>query len=134
MKTSFIQFTVITSFLMSIGMTSCNEHNHNDANVQINLTSPTNGTVFHLGDTIKIQGTITADVEMHGYEVKIKNLSAGTVVFITDYHDHAASFTINEKWINNVAAHSDMRLVVKVEVDHSGTEVSDSLNFHCHPM
>jgi len=134
MKTSFIQFTVITSFLMFIGMTSCNENNHNDANVQINLTSPTNGSMFHLGDTIKIQGTITADVEMHGYEVKIKNLSAGTVAFITDYHDHAASFTINEKWINNVTAHSDMRLVVKVEVDHNGTEVSDSLNFHCHPM
>jgi hypothetical protein len=71
---------------------------------------------------------------MHGYEVKIKNLSAGTVAFITDYHDHAASFTINEQWINNVTAHSDMRLVVKVEVDHNGTQVSDSLNFHCHPM
>lgn len=134
MKTSIIRFSVITSFFILTMMTSCDEDNHDHANVQINLTSPSTASMFHMGDTVKIKGTITADTEMHGYEVKIKNLTANTVAFVTDYHDHAASFTINEQWINNVTTHSDMRLVVKVEVDHTGTEVSDSLDFHCHPM
>ncbi|MCX7743540.1 MAG: hypothetical protein N2167_03145 [Flavobacteriales bacterium] len=109
-------------------------HKHDETDVQIQITSPLTNSMYHLGDTVKIQGTITGNTEMHGYEVKIKNLSQGNVAFITDYHDHGSNYTINEFWVNNVTEHSDMRLVVKVEVDHSGTMVSDSLNFHCHPM
>ncbi len=117
-----------TLFLLS----ACNKHN--EPNVQINITSPSANATFHAGDTVRIQATVTGDVEMHGYEVKIKNLSQGNVAFITDYHVHGSTFTINEFWVNNVTTHSDMRLVVTVEADHNGTMVSDSLNFHCHPM
>lgn len=123
---------VLLSLSSILLLSAC--HQHDEADVQIQITSPLADAMYHLGDTVKIQGTITGNVEMHGYEVKIKNLSQGNVAFITDYHDHGATFTINEFWVNNVITHSDMRLVVKVEVDHNGTMVSDSLNFHCHPM
>ena len=134
MKSSIIQFTVITLFLTFITMTSCSEDNHIDANVHIHITSPVASSEFHLGDTVKIQGSVSANTDMHGYEVKIKNLTADSVAFVAYHHDHGTSFSINEQWINNVTTHSDMRLVIKVEADHNGTLVSDSLNFHCHPM
>lgn len=109
-------------------------HQHDEPDVQIQITSPLANATYHAGDTVKIQGTITGNVDMHGYEVKIKNLSQGNVAYINDHHDHGSTLTINDFWVNNVTSHSDMRLVVKVEVDHNGTMVSDSLNFHCHPM
>lgn len=131
MKKTIIQLAGVTSIIVALGLTSCkNDENHN---VQINITSPSDNAMFEHGDTVKITGTITSNVELHGYDVIIKNLSAGTIVHEMNHHNHGANLTINDQWVNNVMTHSNMRVVIKVEVDHNGTEVADSVNFHCHP-
>lgn len=133
MKKSIVQLLGFTSIVVALGLTSCK--NEENPNVEIKITSPSNGATFHHGDTVKITGTITSNTELHGYDVIIKNLSAGTIVEEMEHHDHGANLTINHQWVNNVMDHSDMRAIIKVVVDHSGneTEVADSVNFHCMP-
>lgn len=136
MKESIVQLLGFTSIVVALGLTSCK--NVENPNVEIKITSPSNGATFNHGDTVKITGIITSDTQLHGYNVIIKNLSAGTIVEDEEemnHHDHGANLTINHQWVNNVMDHSDMRAIIKVVLDHNGNEtvIADSVNFHCHP-
>ena len=101
------------------------------ANIVIN--SPSEGAMFELDSVVTINVDITADFEMHGYDVYVINETAGDTVWTDGLHDHGESFHIDGTWTNNVTEHSDMMIKVVAEIDHDGNTTEKSLHFHCHP-
>ena len=82
-----------------------------------------------------INGMISADTEMHGYELSITNTSNGNQqVYHKHAHEDASMYHIHDHWINDVSGHSDMVLTIKATMDHEGTEKVHTVMFHCHPM
>ena len=102
---------------------------------KITIDSPESGTTYMGGDTINMHVMIETQGEIHGYEVHLTNVSTGEEVLTYEAHEHDQSMIhYSESWVNNVSGHSDMSLVVTVLIDHDGNEVSESVNFHCHPI
>jgi len=103
--------------------------------ITFDITSPAEHTTFMLGDTVHISSMFETTGEVHGYSVKIINLSNNNEeVFSKEEHAHESPIHIHEMWVNNVTMHSDMRLDITVEIDHDGTEEVKSIGFHCMHM
>lgn len=96
------------------------------------ISAPTDGQEYMLGDTIFVKGTITADVEMHGYAYELMRLSDSLVLLTSDVHDHGSSYSIDDFWVNNVTEHTDVQLTITAIIDHDGTEQSQTYQLHCH--
>lgn len=106
-----------------------------DPVVSFNFSSPEAGQTFSKGDTVFINGSISFENDMHGYEVSLINSSHGdTVVFNKHEHMDGKQFHIHEHWVNNVDHHSDMKLQIDALTDHAGTKETKTVSFHCHPM
>ncbi len=103
--------------------------------VTFDISDPVAGTMYGKGDTVFINGMISYDVEMHGYEINIINTSNNdTVVFNKHAHSDSKMFHIHEHWVNNVSGHSNMTLSIEALTDHSGASQTKEISFHCHPM
>ncbi len=130
MKKQFL-LALIAITLSSI--ISCKKDEVDTSIDHVLITSPTTGQTFDALDTVPIRALLQNNTEMHGLVVSLVNLSDTTVVFQMDEHVHGVSINLDTFWINNVMMHSDMRLYITAEIDHEGTTVTDSVNFHCHP-
>lgn len=135
-----INIAVVLLFVATIGLvSSCKKKDDNPSptptdNFSISITSPTDMQTFTNGSTVNIKATVSNSTEMHGYDVKITNKSKNNEeVFKKEVHEHGASYTIDESWVNNVTMHSDMELEITVYVDHEGNTKTQHVHFHCHP-
>lgn len=112
---------------------ACEKDKH-DHEAEITILSPTAGQTFSLNQTVSIQADITSEEELHGWEITLKKKSDNTVLYTTDKHTHGTSLQIREQWVNNVTAHTDVVLEVKVALDHTSSETKTAtVEFHCHP-
>jgi hypothetical protein len=128
-----VSLFVLLAFSVIIAVSSCKD-DPVVATATINITSLAAGATIEQGDTVHIAGTITTDGELHGYEIYLRNKTAGTDVFTVDEHVHGTTLTFDEHWVNNVTAHSEMELEVVAVLSHEGdVTVSKKVNFHCHP-
>ena len=106
------------------------EHAH-EADIQI--SAPVAGHTYEHGDTVFINAVITNTDAMHGWDVYLRKTADQAEVFTADAHDHAATYTISQYWVNNVTDHTEMELEVKATIDHDGNTQSKKVTFHCHP-
>ncbi len=104
--------------------------------VQFDFTSPEDNKMYSKGDTVFIDGMMTFENGLHGYELSIINKSHNdTMVFNKHEHSHGNSVHVHEYWVNSVTHHSDMELMIEAHKDHSGdTKETKTIKFHCHPM
>ncbi|MBX7052274.1 MAG: hypothetical protein K1X54_09585 [Flavobacteriales bacterium] len=129
--------------MLAMAITSCKKKdedtNNNTTNptptpiANIVINSPAEGAMFALDSVVNILVDITADFEMHGYDVYVINETADDTVWTDGLHDHGEAFHIVGAWTNNVTEHSDMMIKVVAEIDHDGNTTEKSLHFHCHP-
>ncbi len=110
------------------------EHDHEDVEVNISIASPTNTMHLHLNDNLDIIATISSNIEIHGYEATLKNLTADSTVWSMSEHEHGTSYSINGSWINDVVDISTMQLTIVAEVDHDGTTETKTVSFMCLPQ
>jgi len=128
----------------AIFISSCkkeDDHHHDDPTVEKNVTITVNnaleGLQFNLNQEIHFDITVTGNFEMHGWEIKLVNLSNNNaVVFEANAHDHGTSYSIDEHWTNNVTMMSDMELQIKVAKGHEESDgyATKNVHFHCHNM
>lgn len=102
--------------------------------VAITIDSPVNGSMYHGGDTVHIHAHISADQDIHGWELSIARVANNQVFFDAHHHDHGKVYHIDTFWINNVTMHSDMIFKLSAVLDHEGNTESKTVSFHCHPM
>ncbi len=113
--------------------TACKkDHDHADE-AEITIFSPSAGQTFNLGDTVFIKAKIEAESALHGWKVEIKKQSDQSVIFSADKHSHAATYNIDEYWVNGLTEHTNLDVVVTADIDHGGKTVSKSVSIHCHP-
>lgn len=84
-------------------------------------------------EVVSMLGTITYGTEMHGYAVKIHNHTTETDLFSADYHEHGASYNVNESWTNNVTDTSEIEVSIAAAIDHTGTLVTKAYHLICLP-
>ncbi len=133
MKKSFIIFLGI----ISLTVISCKKETAEPtviADPTFNLTSPVLNETYNFGDTIKLIGSVSADYEMHGYNVIIKNLKTGMNVLNQGYHLHQTSYIFDEKWKNTVTDTSQMKITIDVAIDHDGNLKSYERIVTCYPQ
>jgi|GEM_PF-665582 len=142
---SFFQYALFIGALAT-AFSSCkkeedDDHQHDDnttpKTVTITVNEPLENAQFNLGQELSFDISVSANFEMHGWEIKLINLSDNNaLVFEADLHDHGTSYTIHEHWTNNVTMMSDMELQIKVAKGHEESDGYETKNvhFHCHNM
>ncbi|MBO6515234.1 MAG: hypothetical protein JJ975_01615 [Bacteroidia bacterium] len=139
MNTSKFKYLIALTLLLSV-ISSCKEDEEplpepETPVVMFNFADPAAGATYSAGDTVAINGMISFENDMHGYEISIINTShSDTVVFNKHEHMDGKMFHIHEHWVNNVMHHSNMQLKIEALTDHAGTRETKTINFHCHPM
>jgi hypothetical protein len=129
-----------------IALTNCkkddhddHDHNHDDVEnkvMTVTINNPSEGQMFALNDDVNIGASITANFEIHGYEVKLFNESNNdSLMFENFVHQHSENVNVSEIWTNTVSSHSDVRIEVSALADHEGNERETAIvHIHCHPM
>ncbi len=130
--------TLLLAALLTIGFTSCTDDDKavtpDIPLVEFTFNQPEAGKMYGKGDTVYINGTLSWENELHGYEITLTNVSADSTVFSAHGHEDAHTIYIDKLWVNNVTAHSDMKLTINALTDHEGAKESKEIMFHCHPM
>lgn len=113
-------------------LSSCKDEDHDENNAVIEISAPLAGSMYNNGDTVFLNATVTAEEAMHGWELYIRKKTDQTQIFTADAHDHAATYTIAEYWVNDVTQDTEMELEIIATIDHDGTTVNKKVDFHCH--
>jgi len=127
-----------------LALTNCKKDNHDDNDpdttetkqMNVVINNPTADQMFELNDVVTISGSITANFDMHGYEIKLFNESnSDSLMFESFTHGHGESLDFNESWTNTVSDSSDVRVEVSALGDHEGNlKEIETVQIHCHPM
>ena len=99
--------------------------------INFNIAEPIEGAMYGQGDTVYIEGMLTWQNEMHGYELIIRNETADSVVHTAHSHEDSELIYIRKIWMNNVQEPSGMSLTVDVYTDHEGTKEQQVIYFDC---
>lgn len=130
---------LILMALFTITFTACKDDEETiitpeEETVEFTFTNPSDGTMYGLNDTVHIDGMISWENELHGYELTLTNMSVDSVVYTSHAHEDASTIHVHTLWVNNVINHSDMKLTIDAFTDHDGTKETKEIEFHCHPM
>jgi hypothetical protein len=129
-----MNYKQITIALLAITFASCQKKEHEETtNVNITISTPTEGQQFKSGDTVQISASGTANGELHGYETKITDTATGAVLFDDAHHAHTNKFTVSEKWAGIVTTAKVMKVSITAVVDHNGTQAKKEVYFKMEP-
>ncbi len=133
------KYKIITLFLAIALLTfnACKEETIDPTIPEIvfDFSSPEDTKSYELGDTISIAGMVSWELEMHGYEVILKNETTDSVVFMRHEHLDGKMYHFEEFWVNNVSKTSNMKLTIAVTKDHfTAEEVTKEIMFTCNPL
>lgn len=129
---------IITKSLLVIllaGLLSCQKKEvvpEAEANVNINIKSPSSGAIFHKGDTVLIDAEITYSGQMHGYITRIKN-EKDSILYETEGHNHGDKIDIKEQWVNTQGTNEKLELEVVAVISHDNDKKSDNVSFISQP-
>ena len=134
-----MKLILITSLaIASFSITSCKKETEKEEDVAavaiFTITTPVENQVYAFGDTVKIDATIVADADMHGYNVRLVNLSSGMNILNQGYHEHAKSFTVNESWKNSVTDTTQLKIILDAAIDHEGNISTKERIITCYPQ
>jgi hypothetical protein len=109
---------------------SCKKQDDNagPAGTSVTIASPTPGQVFHVGDTVRIQGTAQYAGQLHGYEVTAADSATNTARWSSGtQHAHNNVLDIVQYWTPGADALGAVKIAVVVAVDHEGTEAREEV-------
>jgi len=85
------------------------------------ISQPMLNQTYQAGDTVRVQGKVTCQSNLHGYHLMILNSSSDTL-FHAHAHTHATELALDEMWVNNQASQQDLRVIISCAVNHDGLE------------
>ncbi|HMR88638.1 MAG TPA: hypothetical protein PKD51_10810 [Saprospiraceae bacterium] len=117
------------TFLLSISLLalSCTKEEVSSIdlkNTQISIIKPIENLEISLGDTLQIEALITSDVNMHGYEIIIYDITTKTQKSILDKHTHGKQLSINQTWIASNETLGQKEIEVVAIIDHTGLKTT----------
>ncbi len=133
MKT--IELRTITIFILLAGLLSCQKKETTIAvpdDLQINISTPTEGAVYKKGDNVAIKADILYISQLHGYIVQITD-EDGTILFETEGHSHGDKITIEEYWNDTLSYSANLNLLLTAVVDHDENQKTIKMAFKSQP-
>ncbi len=125
-----------TILLVLLGVTSyqsCTRESVPVNEASFAISSPLEGQLVHLGETVSIKAVLTGKEYLHGWAIEIRKKADGSVLYEKSLHTHGQSLHIDEAWSNNVPGNADLVLEVFAQLDHDGTMTSTTVNLHSQP-
>ena len=112
---------------------SCNKHNGGDKVVPVlTIISPAANQVYAHNASVAITGSITDD-GLHELRINITNTATSALLYTKTISVHdLTSYSINESWVNNVAAITNATIKVEVE-DHDGYNIEKKIQIILNP-
>jgi hypothetical protein len=102
--------------------------------IDLAIKHPIADRAYAYGDTVKIHVEARSGDELHGYSVRLVNLSENLLVVDHSAHAHGHEFIISDVWVNTVADTCSMALHVEIASDHGlGDMRSETVFFRCYP-
>lgn len=129
-------YRIILLSLLAVTLYSCQKKDTTTADpakVTMSILSPASQHVYHSGDTIKINATVSYPSELHGYEVKIVDTATGNILYDNAQHVHDDHFDISQYYIYTGTQPVYMKLQLSAEVDHNGNEAEQDVYFQYQP-
>ena len=97
------------------------------------VSSPAEAQIFHSGEKVPFQATVTYPSELHGYEVAIQDAATGESLFFLDAHVHSDHFVIDTAWTPAVTKTTNFTAILKTAIDHDGQESTKEVHFSVQP-
>lgn len=126
--------SLAAGLLVLIAAASCQKKDSTTVNadgVTISISSPTEGRVFHIGDTVHIDAEISYATQLHGYTVQVKDKATGRLLYDNEGHTHDSKLTVADHWVADSARAA--QLVLTTVIDHENHEQSKTINFSIQP-
>ena len=127
---------IITSCLFAVGLTSCQKKDTTVAtaeDVRISITSPQEGNVYKTSDTVSIAATINSNNQLHGYIVRVKEVSTEKILYETEGHAHDGNLTVKEYWVNTLTYNADLVLELIAVIEHDENTKNAKVGFKSQP-
>lgn len=119
--------------LIILSAVACKKDKEVEFEGSLTISAPAANDTIHGGTTFPITGTVTGNVEMHGYQVTVYNQTDQTVVYSSTEENHASEYSINQTVNHTLTVGTPLRLVVEVEVDHDGISMTKEVLFYFKP-
>jgi hypothetical protein len=134
MKSALKFATLFVLVSLTIG---CEKDEHDDhppaGEVVIAIQLPTTTTEVPFGENYQVKATITSPDVLHGWLVKIENLTSEEAATLEiETISHQSNFTINEVWTNTEQVTSNMKLTVRAYKNMEQTDFAQkTVQFKC---
>jgi hypothetical protein len=116
--------------LLALSFSSCKkDDDHTPFEGTITITAPQPNATIQGGSSFTVTGTISGNMEMHGYHVVVYNQNDQSVVYENSHHDHASSYTLNETISHTLTSATPLRLFIEASGDHDGSTVTKEVLF-----
>jgi hypothetical protein len=122
--------------LLTLVLVSCkkkDDDDHIDFSGTIAIDTPAENDTINGGSSFFVTGTITGNMEMHGYHVIVYNEDDQSVVYENQYHEHGTSYVVNEAVTHTLSTGTPLRLYIQAAGDHEGQTVTKERLFYYVP-
>ncbi|RYY41783.1 MAG: hypothetical protein EOO08_01240 [Chitinophagaceae bacterium] len=121
------------SFLL-LSLAACTKHSGDVAapespGATLNIAQPLAGSVYHPGDTVRLEALAIAPANIHGYEVEIHRVNDTTKLFYAHVHDHNDTLQISQRWVNDRTSATALEARITLTLDHDGHQLQRSVSF-----
>jgi hypothetical protein len=123
-------------FLMALSgfiLLSCTKHKGDyEASIpvaSIVFATPTEGSNYHLADSIPIQARCISTGTIHGCDVTIRKAGDTTVYFSSHIHDHNDTLNIRQVWKNTFSESTSLEVRITLFLDHEGHTLTKKTGF-----
>ena len=125
--------TLIAFALIATAFTACKKEKKTTEDTvfsgTITISAPAENATITGGTSFLVTGTITGNMEMHGYHVAVYKTANDELIFEEEEHEHASSFTISKQVTHALSDTTALKLVVEAAGDHEGSTVTKEVHF-----
>jgi len=106
----------------------CHKHGNDATTATISFVEPKMNDTIPSNQELHIEGTVTADGEMHGYNIQVLNRLTNEVLLTRSSSKHGKSYAFHEHWQPGVFDTIQARVKVEVILNHDGLKESESID------
>lgn len=131
---NYAKIFILPLWIVLVVTSGCTKEVASVPDAEISILSPTAGQTFAGNQTVLLQADISAETELHGWQIQLRRKSDNVVIYEADRHVHGTTLQVREQWVNTLSSHTDLILEVTAALDHNSEQTKKaSVAFHCHP-
>jgi hypothetical protein len=118
---------IIMALLLTV-VVGCHKHGQDATSAEIIFVEPQMNDTIPSNQELHIEGTVTADGEMHGYTIQVLNRLTNEVLLTRSSSKHDKSYAFHEHWQPGVFDTIQAQVQVEVILNHDGLKKTESID------